>query len=219
MPTHDTVLRRFSTVPDKGLLKCDAGEYPLMQNIRGIGGRGFKRAGIKTSARLSTAPMGIFDLYMGAGTPDKVAIITRDGYLTLYGLTELVLNFDHLMASGVNIALQSPDLTWYLVAPNATTGIMRTTEATVAPTTIRSSDLVIQQGQLLGFATATLIWGQSITTGGFIRTTEFVLAEATTTYTADLAFSFGHGPVFEDANVVLHRLNVANGGILGTTEL
>lgn len=217
MPSTATSYQRFHLTADSGRLKVASGEWQYMQNLRGWGGRGRKRQGISTSARLDSGIMGMFDIENGAGSTDAIMVITNAGNMLLYDFSELTTAFDYLVTTG-RLLLQSPNLDWWNVYPGAATGIMQV-DGVAAPASSISTDLRIGQGETFGFLETALVWRLNITSAPAITTKQYALAGGSTTYSTDLAFSTGYGPVFEDEYLVGRRLTVADGGFLSTIEV
>lgn len=211
-----------------GKLKTDDGQYSVLQNVRGWGGLGSKRRGVRTSARMSSGIMGIFDLKSegDAATLDKILVVTANGDLNLFDYSELITVFDYLIEDGAGLVLQSANLSWWDIDPASGNGVIRT-EGVAAPSSPRSTDLNIQQGQLFGFADSSGIWrrfvfeqvGISGSKIGFLRGRRYALHEATTSYSSDLAFSTGVGPVFQTAELQRWRWTISNSGISRLTSI
>lgn len=216
MPTS-TTMQRFHLVADTGRTKVESGEWQYLQNVRGWGGRGRKRQGVQTVAKPTSGIMGFFDLENGAGTPDKVVVWLNSGSLLLYDWSELTTTFDYLMDGG-NLILQSPDLDWWQVSPDAATGLLGIL-GVAAPSVTRSTDLVLGQDETFGFKQTAYVWRLFVPSTGFPTVRQYALAGGSATYTTDLAFSTGSGPVFTDEYLVRRRIEVANGGIIQTTEV
>lgn len=223
-----SVLTNFTESPDTGRLKKDNGEYSFLQNIRGFGGLGSKRFGIRTSDVLTSGIMGIFDLKIEgvAETQDKIIIITANGDVNVYDYSELIAVFNYLIADGASLVLQSANSSWWDIDPQTGNGVLRT-EGVAAPSSTRSTDLNVKQGELFGFADSTGIWGryvqEQISVGGskmgFLRGRRYALHEATTTYSTDLAFTTGSGPVFQTSDLQRWRWSVTNQGISRLTSI
>lgn len=209
--------QKFQLTPDGGNLKTAPGEWGQLQNLRGWGGRGRKRQGISTSARLDSGIMGMFDIENGAGSTDAIMVITHAGNMLLYDFSELTTAFDYLFTTG-RLLLQSPNLDWWSVYPGAATGIMQV-DGVAAPASSQSADLRIGQGETFGFLETTLVWRLNISSAPAVTTKQYALAGGSTTYTTDLSFATGYGPVFEDDYLVGRRLFVADGGFLSTIEV
>ena len=209
-----------SASPDTGLLKKEAGEYTFLQNIRGWGGRTAKRTGVQFSASVTNV-MGIFDL-QNDGDPtslDKILVVDGDGDLVLYDYSELVTIFDYLFSTGITLSLQSSDLNWWDITPNTTTGVISPTVVT-APASTRSTDLSISQSQTFGFIDSTGIWRLQVDSlDGTVYTTRYATATSTNSFTTNLGFATGVGPVFQDELLTRWRLTVSTAGQLTATAI
>lgn len=215
--TASNTHQRFHLVADTGRTKVDHGEWQYLQNVRGWGGRGRKRNGVSTVARPNSGVMGFFDIENGAGSADKILVWLNDGSLVLYDYSELTTTFDYLMDGG-RLMLQSPDLTWYEVLPNATTALLQTVES-AAPSVTRSTDMTVGAGELFGWLGATRVLRAVMPTTGLVSVREYALALGSQTFSTDLAFDYGSGLVLTDDRLVRRRLAVANGGLIQPIEL
>lgn len=213
-----TILTEFKAVPDQGNLKRLPGEYAFTQNARGWGKRGKKRAGVQTRVTLAYGIMGIFDVKVDGDplSPDKIMVYDNNGTITFYEFSELTSIFDFLFDTGSSLNLQSPNLNWYNITVTAG-GILGTTQIAAPGTTI-SSDLRIDQNQLLGFNKTTTFVRLYIE-ANFVKTKQYNLSTPITSYTTAQAFTTGFGPVFQDANLLNFRLTVNNSGAIGSIQV
>lgn len=221
---QELLLAGFSTGSNVGLTKTRDDEYSNLQNVRGNFLFGSKRRGVQGMVTLSYAILGIFDLKIDgdASSPDKIAVYDGSGSIVIYNPTELIVLFEFLFASSIYLNLQSPNLDWWEVYPDATTGILQC-NGIAAPATTISSDTFIPVNALYGFtASSTKIWRlfvdlQNISNPA-ISVREYGPSSAVTTYSSVQAYTTGSGPVFQDNLLRNHRLRVANGGFLELIE-
>lgn len=225
---QETLLSGFSSGSNVGLTKTRDGEYSVLQNVRGNFKFGSKRRGILGIDVLDNGVLGIFDLKIDgdAASPDKIAVYDGAGDIILYDPSEFNVLFEFLFESGVYLNLQSPDLDWWEVYPDATTGILQC-NGIVAPGTTISADLPVPSNALFGFqASSTKIYRLFVDVEEldtefipFIAIEEYSSYASTFTYSSVQAFTTGYGPVFEDSLSRNQRLSVANGGILNIVEI
>lgn len=219
MPTE--VKQKFQIAPDTGSLKQTNGEYSNIQNIRGWGGLGSKRRGVQFSAAIGGGVMGMFDLFNDGDptSPNKILVVGGDGIFYLFDYTEFVTVFDFMFDIGVKLGLQSPDLNWWSIFPDSTTGILSATVIS-APINTISSDLFITQNQHYGFRNSTNIWRLKVSSSfGNLQTSSFALTQSTVLYSSIQAFVNGFGPVFQDESLNNWRMTIDNSGILGSLAI
>lgn len=211
-------LHGFNQKPDQGKLKRGTAEYESMQNVRGIGHHGTKRPGVATLDSTDSAIMGIFDLKVDSDptSPDKIVVMTRGGDWLMYEAAELLTVFNYLMASGIYLNLQSPDLNWWSVTANASGLIPLTVIA--APASSQASDFNVAVGQLFGFADSAGIW-RIYSEAAFTRSRRYATVPATTTYSSALSISDGYGIVFEEPNLNRVRYTINNSGFIISTVI
>lgn len=211
----------FQLAPDTGELKHSDGEFSNLQNIRGWGKLGSKRRGIQFSTSLSGGVMGMFDLQIDGDptSPNKILVVCTDGNFYLYDYSEFITVFDFMFDTGFYLLLQAPDLTWWRVSINATTGIPNIT-GVVAPINTITQDQFIPQSQIYGFKNSSNAWRIFVGSAGNIKTQSYATPASTVLYTSNQAFETGFGPVFQDSTFLNNwRIKVANGGILGTVSI
>jgi hypothetical protein len=215
------VLQQFESSPDMGDLKREPGEYQGLQNVRGWGGLGSKRRGVQSSVTLDYGVMGIFDL-QNDGDPtslDKIIVVDNNGDITSYDFSELTTIFDYLFDTSVQLAIQSPDLNWWDITPNTTTGIVTPTVIATPSSTI-STSLELSQNETLGFLDSTGVWRLSISgNSGTITTQRYGLASSATTYTTIQAFTNGNEPIFTDQFLTRWKMSIDNSGLISTTAI
>ncbi len=217
---NQKLLQGFNANPNSGLSKTDDDEYSYLQNVRGYSGFGSKRRGVVGMTTLSYGIMGIFG---DASSPDKILVYTQDGNVTLFDPTELTVQFEFLFNTTSKLILQSPNLDWWDITPDATTGIIPAI-GVVAPASSLSADLFVQNNALFGFqASSTKIYRMfiDISTNPLIpvaATRQYGTASAVINYSTDLAFATGYGPVIQDNLLRSFRINVANGGYVQATQ-
>ncbi len=218
-------LKQFQLDTDTGSLDLKPGEYESLQNIRGYGGLGTKRQGVQPRLTLSYGVMGMCDLKVDGDptSPDRILVVDANGSFILYDYSEFLASFAYLFATGIKLNLQSPDLNWWALTVNSSTGAINVT-GIAAPTGALSADQSIRQDELYGFAFATGIWRLSVVATGLgtpsIQTREYALSSATTTYSTAVSFNTGYGPVFQDdTGTQRWRLSIANGGATQITSI
>ncbi len=216
-----TILQQFTATPDTGSLKNTLAQYDFLQNIQGRTGLGRKRNGVQWRADLDSGCMGIFDLY-NDGDPtslDRVAVITGDGDMEIFRLSELLSMFTYAIDTGGAFYQQSADNSWWQIAPDSTTGLLSVT-GVAAPSSTRSTDLVVEQGHLFGFEDASGIWRMYVNNEyppSIAPATErHATTSIVTTYTS-IAFTKSVGVVFELDTLDRYRLGVDNAGALTIT--
>lgn len=217
----NTVYSESSLSPDLGLLKRSKGEYGNLQNFRGWGKKIAKRRGIQFSQSQESGIMGIFDLRNDGDplSPDKILVVNGDGEFVLYQYSEFITVFNFLFATGFKLVLQSPDLTWWSVAPNTTTGIPESIVISTPVSTI-STDLEVSQSQYFGFQNTSNIYRFTVDSGtGSLQVTSFAYTTGTVVYSQNQAFVNGVGPVFQDETLSRWRLQINNSGALITTSI
>ncbi|MEM4247650.1 MAG: hypothetical protein QXH80_00080 [Candidatus Nanoarchaeia archaeon] len=213
------LLHEFSTCVDTGFLKATPAEYKQLQNIRGWGGLGSKRRGIRTSATFDYGIMGVFDLKLDEDPNfiDKIAIVDGNGSLWLYSFEELYSIFNNVHDSGVKLLLQSPDLSWWNCTPDEDGIILPT--LTSEPASTITSDFTVAQDELYGFTNTNGIMRLSVNHSGEIETKQYTVTTSTGTYTSDRCFETGVGLVFETTELNRFRITVTNDGILQTEAI
>jgi hypothetical protein len=222
---QETLLTGFTAVSNVGLTKTKDSEYSNLQNVRGNFKFGSKRRGVQGMVTLSNAVLGIFDLKIDgdADSPDKIAVYDGAGNIILYDPTELTVLFEWLFASTVYLNLQSPDLNWWEVYPDATTGILKC-NGVAAPASTTSTDLFIPNNALYGFvASTTKIYRVYVSIENInqprVAVKQYGNSSAVTTYTSVVGYTTGSGPVFQDNLLRNHRLRVLNGGFLNIIQV
>ena len=208
------VLQGSKMVPDMGLLKQKPSEWSYLQNIRGLKKGIGKRLGVQTMAVVSSSVMGVFELKIEGDpqSPDKYLIITRNGEFITYDPSELVsTGFTYLFASGIKLNLQSPNSTWYSMAPESASSPARVYTQIATPASTTSSDLSILQSEKWGFLDSSGTWRYYVESGS-MRHQRLPILASSTTYSTAISFTTGSGPVFQDSNLRRYRLRVANGG-------
>jgi hypothetical protein len=215
------VLQEFDVALDMGDLKRTEGEYQWLQNVRGWGGLGSKRRGVESSVIIDSGIMGIFDM-RNDGDPtslDRILVTTHDGDIISYDFSELVTIFDYLFAASIQLAIQSPDLNYWDITPNSSTGIISPT-VIATPSSPSSTQLVLGQNDLFGFLDSTGVWRMYVSGNlGNITTKRYGLASSATTYSTIQAFTNGNEPVFTDNFNTRWQISINNSGILSTTAI
>lgn len=205
-------LSGFSQKPDQGKLKRAPSEYENLQNISGRGSKARKRQGVTGITSLSTGIMGFFDMKVD-GDPqsnDSVMVFTHGGDWVLYAIEELLTTFDILMATGVTLYMQSPDLVWWSCAPDSS--MIFTKTAVAAPASYTTADFNVALGQIFGFADSTGIT-RIYSSGETMYLKRYATAPYTTLYSTTLAIGTGYGIVFEESDLNRVRYSVDNSGL------
>ncbi len=221
------ILSGAAAVPSLGLTKTQDDEYSALQNVRGYARFASKRKGVQGMVTCAYSVLGIFDLKIDgdAYSPDKILVYLRDGSISLYDPTELMVLFEWLFDSTIPLYLQSPNLDWWDVTPAALTGFVPCNGVS-APASSLSADLFIPGNALFGFvASSTKIYRMFVddqTNPGVpsLATREYGIASAVTSYSSTQAFATGFGPVFQNAaSLKNYRLNIGNGGVIQLTQV
>lgn len=219
------LLQRCDLTPDTGSLKNNAGQYDFIQNVRGYGNLITKRQGVRNVGSVPLGVMGIFDLYRDGDptSPDKVGIIDGVDTLWIYDWSELTAaaaGFQYLIADGGTFLQQSPNGTWWQIYP-VTTGPRLEVKEVAAPSSTRSTDLVVHQGDLFGSLDGSTTWRFFIDNSyppNACALQQYGPMLADTTFST-LAFTSAVGLVFELDTLIRYRIGVANDAALTITEV
>lgn len=216
MPTK--IIEQAFLTPDSGLLKGKPSEWQNIQNFRGWGNRITRRRGVRNSQIFSSGVMGIHDLLVDDDPTslDRVLITLNDGSLVFLSNDEIFASFTYLYTTGT-LALQSPDLNWWNITPSSSGVIAPIVIAT--PSTTISSDLSINNNQLFGFQSSTVIYALYVNTIGTAEIKTYTLTGSENIVTTQQAFISGVGPVFQDTDLNRWRIQINNAGELVTTAI
>jgi len=216
------LLQRCDLTPDTGSLKNTSGQYDFLQNVRGFGGLIAKRNGILNIDELDAGVMGIFDMYRDGDptSPDKVLVVDGDGDFQVYDWTELTTVFNYVISDGGTYYQQSADNSWWQIYPDSGTGQL-VVAGVAAPTSTRSTDLIVAQGEIFGSVDGTTTWRF------FVENTYPPVANAVQEYGAvsadatfsSIAFTKAVGLVFELDTLERYRVGVDNAGALTLTGI
>lgn len=194
-------------------VKLSMGYVPFACNMLAQSDVWERRAGRDWSERMTGMALGLFNVEWEDGTSFRLAQVGDVFY-------NLSVTFDYMVDTGYRWLAQSPDLNWWNLTPDTTTGAITPTVVTYTGTTI-SADLVITKYQLFGFrASSTKIYRVRLEalTASIIRE-EYGIASVATLYSTDQAYATGYGLVFEDLLGNRWRCTVDNGGIIVKTAL
>lgn len=228
MKSVKPIMKGFAQSPDVGRLKTANSEYLLLQNVRGFGGLGAKRRGVQTRVILSSGIMGFFDLKVEGDptSPDKIAVVTSDGSITIFDWSEFIATFEYLFATGIKLNLQAPNLVWYSVEPTSASNPAWKVTEIATPVSTTSTDLFIESNDLFGFNDASGIWrmypkyvGAATIPG--VGANRFATGSAITNFASAQSFTTGSGPVFTDEKATPQRwrLSVTNALALKFTSV
>lgn len=131
-----------------GETKLPPGFVPFAVNYSASGDTWNRRSG-RTFFLLETGQvMMISTLQWDDGTSNNIADIGS----TLYDLSVV---FTYLVASGTRLIIQSPDLNYWDVTPNDTTGLINPTVVAVPAATPQVANFIVLNGESFGFVNST----------------------------------------------------------------
>lgn len=155
------------------------------------------------------AVTGLWQITWQDGITTDIASIGSEIY-------DLTFTFTFMLASGSRLVLQSPDLNYWDITPNAN-GLINPTVIAAPGAVPQAANFTVLNGESFGFETSgqvTRLAADQEHYGWYLI--GYGVSNATTTYTSDLVFTVASGFSFriQDNNTNMWRFSITNDGNL-----